>query len=193
MKSVSHFRVKFFHFLPFFIFDESTSQFQVLNDFRVVEGEGDDGDLDWSLFFSFHNFINTQTWEICKSWFHLGLHIGSKLTDFRYWICKAKIFILEILVHFGSNSEFDCVIGGWNSLDIPVNEHILLNILNVLNTDMDEQVDPNSWCWNNEAKNFSIKKFVCWNNAGNLQEHIGFPITCFSNSRPVSCNNISET
>jgi len=47
MKSVGHFRVEFLQFLPFFIFDEVTSQFQVLNDFSVVEGEGNDGNLDF--------------------------------------------------------------------------------------------------------------------------------------------------
>ena len=136
-----------------------------MDNFRVVKCECNNSNLNWSVSFFFSFTINVEAREIGVSRFHFIFDIGSKLANLRYRISLIEVLFLEVLIHLWINFELKRVISSRCRLYIIFDVSILLNTLNILDTVVDKQVDPDAEASYGKTVDFSNSQLLGWNDA----------------------------
>lgn len=116
MKTLNDFIVALDVLLPLLVSNVLSSSGECVDDFSVVEGEGDHSDLDGHLI-SFVA-IDTERWELGQSTLHFVFNVLSELTNFRNRVSFIQILIDECLIHIIRYTEFTRVISCRNSFNV---------------------------------------------------------------------------
>lgn len=175
VQSIDYSIIFFYVTFPRLVPNVLTSSGQSVDNFCVVEGKSDYRNFYGSLI-SFIA-INTKAWEIGEPFFHFILDVLSELTDFRNGIFFLEVFACELLVHVWRDAELTCVVSSRDRFNIPVDEHVVLDTLYILDLSVNKQVEKHSYACNQKTSDFTFDSLLTWNYAGKLEEQVGVAVT----------------